>query len=195
MDGTLFTTHLTLSEIEAGMNHVLESPRDAGVLELIVARPKKGKRELLAEGVLDLETGLVGDNWSTRGSGWRGMKPADPDAQLTVMNYRFALLVAGSPDRVPLAGDQLYVDLDLGKDNLPAGTQVEIGDAIIEVTEPPHLGCKKFVERFGIEAMKFANSDFGREHNLRGVNARVVRGGTVKLGDTVRKHTTHRKNA
>ncbi len=98
------------------------------------------------------------------------------------MNVRFADLIAGSRDRVPLAGDQLFVDLDLSPGNLPPGTQLSIGSAVIEVTPVPHLGCKKFVERFGLDAMKFANSEFGRRHNLRGINAKVVTGGAISAG-------------
>lgn len=187
MDGQLFDRHLTLSDLEDGIDHVLGSPLDVGLLEMIVARPSIGTREVLTNAILDQNKGLIGDSWSTRGSAWRGSKPPDPENQINVMNYRFALLIAGSRERVPLAGDQLYVDLYLGKENVPPGTRIEIGSAVIEVTAPPHLGCKKFVERFGIEAMKFANSDFGREHNLRGVNARVVTGGQIAAGETVTK--------
>jgi MOSC domain-containing protein YiiM len=105
--------------------------------------------------------------------------------QLNVMNYRFALLVAGDPERVALAGDQLFVDLDLSSANLSPGTRLSIGSAVIEVTPLPHLGCKKFVERFGVEAMRFANSEFGRRQNLRGINAKVVSSGSVSVGDLV----------
>jgi MOSC domain-containing protein YiiM len=104
---------------------------------------------------------------------------------LNVMNFRVAELIAGSGDRVPLAGDQLFVDIDLSPDNLPPGTRLSIGSAVIEVTPIPHLGCRKFVERFGLDAMKFANSDFGRRHNLRGINARVVSSGALAVGDTI----------
>jgi hypothetical protein len=187
MDGQLFDKHLTLADLEKGIDEVLLSPLDVGVLEMIVARPGVGKRKVLAEGVLDESKGLIGDSWSTRGSGWRGSRPPDPENQINVMNYRFALLIAGTRDRVPLAGDQLYVDLDLGRANVPPGTRIAVGSAVIEVTPPPHLGCKKFVERFGVEAMKFANSDFGREHGLRGVNARIITGGPINVGDIVTK--------
>jgi hypothetical protein len=189
MDGLLFEKHRDLIELEAGIDAVLASPKDKGLLKLITVRPRQGARQVLAEAVLDTDVGLVGDNWSTRGSGWRGMKAANPDAQITVMNYRFALFIAGTPERVPLAGDQLFVDLDLSPDNLPPGTRLLIGSSVIEVSAAPHLGCKKFVERFGIEAMKFANSDFGRSHNLRGINAKVITGGEVTTGDTIYKHS------
>ena len=106
---------------------------------------------------------------------------------LTLMNVRTAGLVAGDLDRRPLAGDQLFVDLNLGEDNLPPGTQLELGSAVIEVTEIPHTGCGKFIARFGIEAQKFVNSDVGRKFNLRGINARVIVGGEVRVGDTIAK--------
>jgi MOSC domain-containing protein YiiM len=107
--------------------------------------------------------------------------------QLTVMSTRAVELVAGDRERWPLAGDQLYVDLDLSGANLPPGTQLEIGDAMIEVSTQPHTGCDKFVSRFGLEAMKFVNSPLGRSLNLRGINARVVRPGRIRAGDEVRK--------
>lgn len=183
---TLFASgHLTLADLEAGIDDVLASPKNEGTLRLIVQRPKPNARTVVESGVLDLEKGLIGDNWLTRGSRWR--KCGDPKRQITVMNWRFARLVAVDEDRIPLAGDQLYVDFDLGKENVPPGTRIAVGEAVIEVTTPPHLGCKKFVERFGMDAMQFANSDFGRLHNLRGVNAQVVTSGSVKPGDKVFK--------
>lgn len=185
MDGVLFEKHLTAMEIENSIHHVLASPKDAGLLELIVRRPKDNKREVVESGTLDIEHGLVGDNWLTRGSSRTTDGMGHPEMQLNVMNYRFAELIAGHRDRVSLAGDQLFVDLDLSGDNLPVGTRLSIGDAVIEVTAIPHLGCKKFVERFGLDAMKFANSEFGRKHNLRGINAKVVVSGDIKTGNII----------
>ncbi|HMP65526.1 MAG TPA: hypothetical protein PKD11_08060 [Pyrinomonadaceae bacterium] len=185
MDGTLFAKHLTLAEIEAGIDDVLDSPKDVGVLEMIVRRPAVNEREVLESGYLDVETGLVGDNWLTRGSSRTDNGLGHPEMQLNVMNYRYALLIAGSRERVQLAGDQLFVDLDLSEANVPPGTRLKIGNTVIEVTSIPHLGCKKFVERFGLEAMKFANSEFGREHHLRGINAKVVAGGHIAVGSSL----------
>ncbi len=189
--GILFNKHPSLDEIEAGMEHVLASPQSDGSLEVIVRRPKIGKREVLDIGELDTEHGLVGDNWLTRGSSRTSNGLGHPEMQLNLMNSRLAELIAGSRERMMLAGDQLLVDLDLSGKNLPPGTQLVIGSAVIEVTPIPHLGCKKFVERFGIEAMKFVNSEFGRMHNLRGINAKVVSPGTVTVGDAI---DVHREN-
>jgi hypothetical protein len=112
---------------------------------------------------------------------------ADPEMQLNIMNARVVALVAVDPDRRDLAGDQLYLDMDLSYENLPPGTQLELGDAIIEVTEPPHTGCKKFAARFGKDAMVFVNSGMGKKLNFRGINAKVVRSGNIKTGDVARK--------
>ena len=185
MDGLLFDKHLTTAEIEAGIPFVLDSPRDEGILQLIVRRPAVDQREVISEGELDVREGLIGDNWLARGSSRTRDGLGHPEMQINVMNYRFAELVAGSAERVRLAGDQLFVDLDLSRHNLPPGAQLSIGSAIIEITPVPHLGCKKFVERFGLEAMKFANSEFGRAHNLRGVNAKVVHAGRISVTDSV----------
>ena len=176
---------LQRSELEAGLDLIRRAPRDEGVLELIVRRPETGVREVLAHGELDLAAGLVGDNWSTRGSSRTADGRAHPDMQLNVMSSRAIALVAVEKERWPLAGDQLFVDLDLSEANVPAGTRLAMGSAVIEVTREPHTGCAKFVSRFGVEAMKFVNSPIGRALNLRGVNARVVTPGTIRAGDPV----------
>jgi MOSC domain-containing protein YiiM len=177
---TTLEKHRTRGELEAGLDEIRRSPRDEGILEIIVRRPRVGEREMVDEAALDAEAGLVGDSWSTR-------RDPDPDAQLTLMNARLIALVAGPRDRWPLAGDQLFVDLDLGVANLPPGTRLALGSAVIEITPEPHTGCRKFVSRYGLDAQKFVNSPVGRELRLRGVNARVVRGGTIRRGDTVGK--------
>lgn len=184
MDGV---RHLTMKELEAGVGHVRNSPDDAGVLKLIVRRPAIDRREVIAEGELHPESGLVGDNWKTRGSSSTPDGSANPDMQLNVMNARCAALVAQDDNRWQLAGDQLYVDLDLSEENLPPGARLAIGGAVIRVSEQPHTGCRKFVSRFGADAMKFVNSLSGKRLRLRGLNARVVRPGTVRVGDSVRK--------
>jgi hypothetical protein len=180
---------LTTEELEQGLDDILASPKDNGALELIVRRPEVDARESLAEGRLDTKQGLVGDNWLSRGSGHMPDGAADPEMQLNIMNARIAALVADEPDRRELAGDQLYLDMDLSDENLPPGTQLEIGDAVIEVTEPPHTGCKKFAERFGKDAVVFVNSGRGKALNFRGINAKVVRSGGIRVGDTARKLT------
>lgn len=178
-------THVALTELQAGIDAVRAAPADRGRIELIVRRPAVGEREPVTEAELDERVGLVGDNWLTRGSSATADGSAHRDAQITLMNARAAALVAGDRDRWPLAGDQFYVDLDLSAANLPPGTRIEVGSALLEVTPEPHHGCGKFAQRFGVDALKFINSAEGRELNLRGVNARVIRGGTVRTGDVV----------
>jgi hypothetical protein len=177
----------TYDTLVAGLDDIRTSPADAGHLALIVRRPGIDEREVVDTAALDVTDGLVGDTWRTRGSSRTADGAANPDAQLTLMNSRAAALVAGPIERWPLAGDQLYVDLDLGAANLPPGTQLGLGSAVIEVTALPHTGCQKFAARFGPDAVKFVNSPDGRALNLRGINARVVTPGTVRVGDTVQK--------
>jgi hypothetical protein len=179
--------HLTREQLEAGLETIRLSPRDRGVLKMIVRRPRVGKRETLREGQLDLVKGLLGDSWIRRGSSRSPDGGPHPDMQLNVMNARAVALIAREEGRWALAGDQLYVDLDLSKDNLPPGARLAIGNAVIEVSALPHTGCGKFVERFGVDAMKFVNGTIGRQLNLRGINARVVQPGTIRVGDTVTK--------
>ncbi|HEY7179252.1 MAG TPA: MOSC domain-containing protein [Gaiella sp.] len=177
--------HLSREEVEAGLGHVRSAPQEAGILELIVRRPAVDEREVVGQAELDPERGLVGDDWAARGRS--GGRPASTDTQITVTSARAIDLVAGSRERWPLAGDQLYVDLDLSRGNVPPGTRLEIGTAVIEVTAAPHTGCKKFAARFGLEALKVFDTDDGRALNLRGINTRVVEPGVVRTGDAVRK--------
>lgn len=179
--------HLSREQLVAGLDRIRESPADGGRLVLVVRRPAVGERELPGEAVLDRAAGLEGDNWLARGSKSTSDGSADPQRQVTVMNARVAELVAGGTDRMALAGDQLYLDLDLSLDNLPAGSLLAVGQAVLEVSDAPHLGCAKFVERFGAEAMRFVNSRIGRQLRLRGMNTRVVLPGIVRPGDLAAK--------
>jgi hypothetical protein len=183
--------HTTREALEAGLQEIRRSPQDAGRLELISVRPDQGERNVLEIAELSLTDGVVGDNWGTRGSRRMPDGSSHPDMQLNIMNARVALLVARTPERRSLAGDQLFLDLDLSSENLRPGTELEIGDAVVAVTDQPHTGCKKFVERFGVEATKFVNSETGRQLNLRGINARVVKPGRIAVGDIARKRSTN----
>ncbi len=171
--------HLTKEEIEEGMEQVIDSPKDNGVLNLIVRRPQENGREVLETGELDAEKGLVGDVWLEEDGNY--------ETQITIMNSRIIDLLAQDKERWKLAGDQLYIDLDLSDENLPHGAQIEIGSAILQVTPEPHNGCRKFVERFGPDAMKFVNSKVGKQFHLRGIYAKVIQSGTIRQGDAVKK--------
>jgi len=179
--------HLPLAELEAGLDDILSSPKDAGEVKLIVRRPAVDTRELLQEVALDTEVGLVGDTWQDRPSSTSPDGLANPLAQLTIMNSRAAALISQADDRWQLAGDQLYVDLDIGRTNLAPGTRLGIGDAVIEVTDKPHTGCEKFSTRFGVDALKFVSTPEGRDLCLRGINTKVVRSGVVRVGDLATK--------
>ena len=179
--------YLSMTELEAGMDYIRQSPKDNGVLKMIVRRPVDDEREVIERGALDLSEGLIGDNWKNRGSKHTADGSANLNTQITVMNARAIKLLAQEEERWSLAGDQLYMDMNLSDDNLPPGTRLAMGSAIIEVSAEPHTGCKKFSSRFGVEAMKFVNSPEGKQLHLRGINTRVVQGGTIHVGDVVRK--------
>lgn len=180
-------TKRTTSELDAFLDEVRAAPADGGEVQLIVARPDTGSREALDTADLDPLIGLVGDNWFTRGSTSMPDGMANPEAQLTIMNARAADAVAGERANWALAGDQIYADLDLSVDNLPPGTRLQIGTAVVEISVKPHTGCAKFTQRFGLDAMHWANSPEGKALRLRGVNCRVVEPGTVAIGDTITK--------
>lgn len=178
--------HRTLAELAPYADHLRAAPRSVGTLDLVVRRPADAEREVLDEAVLDVGLGLVGDNWLERATSRSLADGRHLLGQVTVMSSRMVRLLSDDPETQALAGDQLYVDLDLSQASLPAGSRLAIGEqAVIEVTVKPHAGCKKFVRRFGDEATAFVNSEMGRELRLRGLNARVVTEGVVRPGDKV----------
>jgi len=179
--------HLTMADLEAGLDYIRQSPKDNGILRMIVRRPQEDEREIVGEGELDPLHGLLGDNWNSRGSGHTSDGSVHTDTQITVMNARTIALLAQDKERWSLAGDQLYIDLDLSTENLPSGTHLAIGSAVLEVSAEPHTGCKKFSSRFGMEAMKFVNSPEGKQLHLRGINTKVIQAGTIRVGEVVRK--------
>ncbi len=178
---------LTRKELESGLAHILQSPKDDGMVEMIVCRPVKNERIILPAGIIDKDQGLEGDNWYARSMEKKGNPEDELDQQITIMNSRSVALLAVTRERWALAGDQLYIDMDLSRENLPSGSRIRIGTTVLEVTDQPHTGCNKFRDRYGLEAVKFVNSPEGKRWNLRGINTRVVLGGIVKVGDKVKK--------
>ena len=154
---------------------------------MIVQRPDVDQRTVVAEGTLDVAAGLVGDSWQARGSTRTPDGGPNPDAQVTIINSRLIALIAQTEDRWPLAGDQLVIDLDMSMDNLPTGTRISIGSAVIEISEEPHTGCSKFAQRFGHDALRFISTPTGQAMRLRGVNTRVVQSGPIHVGDPATK--------
>jgi hypothetical protein len=179
--------HVSADALARGFTTAVDAPNSRGTLQMIVVRPGVGEREVLTEGRLDEQCGLIGDSWEQRGSSRSKDRKANPLAQVTLMNSRAIALIAGSRERWQLAGDQLYIDLDLSVGNLPAGSRLQIGEAILEITAEPHTGCSSFKARYGSAATAFVNSPEGLEHRLRGVNARVISGGSIRSGDAVLK--------
>lgn len=180
-------THFTTTELQAELAELGDSPRDNGTLEMIVCRTAEGERLVLERADLDPIEGLIGDNWQARGSKRTEDGSAHPDMQITMMNSRVIQALAKDRDRWPLAGDQLFIDLDLSVDNLEPGQRIAIGTAVLEITDIPHTGCEKFTGRYGHDAIRFVNSPEGRHFRRRGIYARVVQAGTIRVGDKVSK--------
>ena len=176
-------TQLTRHELEAGLDRIRQSPADGGPLQMIVQRPGVDQREVVNEGTLDIDAGLVGDSWQTRGSPRTPDGGPNPAAQVTVINARLIALLARTEDRWPLAGDRLVIDIDLSEQNLPPGARLAIGDAVLEISAEPHTGCAKFAQRFGHQALRFISTPTGQALRLRGVNTRVIQSGNIRLGD------------
>jgi MOSC domain-containing protein YiiM len=173
--------HLTLDELSLGLDHILASPQDGVRVEMLIVRPENDERVTPDSVELSAELGVHGDHWST------GEYRDEPDIQVAIMNSRVLDLVAGSRDRWPLAGDNIIIDLDLSQENLVPAQKLQAGSAILEITEIPHEGCKKFSTRFGADALRFVNLGRAKELRLRGIYARVVEPGTISVGDRLSK--------
>jgi len=173
-----------MQDIAHILDHVKASPKDGGVLKLIVLRLPDEQRQTPPRATLSAEHGVTGDRWSLKTN-------PDPLVQVSVMNSRFLEVIAGETERMNLAGDNLIIDLDLHIDNLPTGTRLRIGQALLEVTDSPHTGCKKFQRRYGKDALDITNTPEGSAMRLRGLLARVIRGGEVQVGDTIHKEPPH----
>lgn len=184
---TEMPAHKDLETLNAGLFEITQAPDDNGTLGLIVTRPAAGERVVREEGRLTTHDGLEGDNWRQRTTSRTGDVEPQTDNQVTLMNIRVVRLLDDDAARWPLAGDQLYVDLNLSDDNIPAGQRLRIGEAIVEVSALPHTGCRQFAERFGADAMRFVNSEDGKRLHLRGINTRVVQDGSIRNGDAVVK--------
>jgi hypothetical protein len=179
--------YLDAAALDAGLDYIRQSPSDVGTIEMIIRRPDVDLREELELAELDLEHGVVGDNWMARESMSSSDGGPNPDAQVTIMNARVIGLVASDRDRWSLAGDQFYADFDLSGENVPPGTRLQLGSAVVEASDVPHRGCVKFSGRFGPDALRFVNTGPGRDLSFRGINTRVVVPGIVRRGDQIHK--------
>jgi MOSC domain-containing protein YiiM len=173
--------HLTQEQLSAGLDRIAESPRDEGVVEMLIVRPEVNERLTPARVEVSAELGVHGDRWSS--------SPARdyPDTQISLMNSRLLDLVSGGRDRWAMVGDNMIVDMDLSEATLPPGQKLAVGSAILEITDEPHTGCKKFSGRFGAEALRFVNTGPGKELRLRGIYARVAQPGLISVGDRLYK--------
>lgn len=181
-------THVTMEVLLAGLPHVWQAPADNGRLAMIITRPAENERLSLDTAVLSQANGLEGDTWRQRESKHSGDGSVDPDRQITLVSIRALQIISPDKNRWPLAGDQLYVDLDLSPENLPPGQQVKVGTAVLQITAKEHRGCRKYAHRFGSDALKFVNQD-GWPLRLRGIYARVVQDGDITVGDSLEKIT------
>jgi hypothetical protein len=179
--------YLTEAELLNGLDDIRLSPKDQGTLELIVVRPEKNKRVILKECAISAKLGVHGDNWAL--GCWKTLPDGSPhpEVQVAIMNSRCIALLAQDKSRWSLAGDNLYVDLQLGDNNLGCGQRLQIGSTILEITAQAHAGCKKFAQRYGQDAVRLVNSPLGTQLHLRGVYAKVVEDGVIKVGDTIKK--------
>ncbi len=179
--------NIPLAELEKSIPAIEASPKNNGILELIVARPVKEARRVLDEMEISLAGGLEGDNWAN--GCWMSLPDGSPhpDVQIAMTNSRCLAAIAGEKSNWPPAGDSLFVDLDISEENLKPGDRLSIGTAVIEITSTAHTGCQKFSQRYGVDALKFVNAPEWKSMRLRGIYARVVKDGRIRVGDRISK--------
>ena len=172
----------TFDELEALWSAAAPPPRERGTVRLLCVRRAPSEHVTPEAVEVTVEEGLVGDRWSRATD-----HQPDPEAQVTLMMAGVAELVAAGEQPLHEAGDNILVDYDISVDNLPAGSRLRIGEAVLEVSVSPHTGCSKFSGRFGQDALRWVNWRYWRERRLRGVNCRVISSGTVRLGDSIER--------
>lgn len=175
---------LSFAELEAGLETLLAIPATNRLVG-IYARPAKCERLALATAGLSVETGLEQDNWLTENWLFLENNQPDPRNQVSLMNSRVLRLIADDDERMRLAGNNLIVDFDLSEAAAPAGTRLQIGGVVLEISDVPHTGCRSFSNRFGFDATRFVNSPQGKALHLRGRYAQILKPGQVTVGDTV----------
>lgn len=179
--------HRTREELASALPYVAASPKDGGSVALIVVRPDHGRRETPDRVRISAQDGVEGDHWS-KGCWLETDDGAPhPDVQINLMCTRAAEVIAGDPALWPAAGNNFFVDIDLSPDNLPAGTRLALGTAEIEITDQPNKGCQVFIDHYGRDACIFVNTGPGWSLRMRGLYARVVQNGDVRLDDRIRK--------
>ena len=181
------TQHKSMQELKAGLPEILAAPKDNGEIKAVVIRPASGERQDVTSCDVSLEGGVRGDHWA-KGC-WKTTEDGKPhpDVQICIMNSRCIDLIAGDRANWPRAGDNLFIDMDLTPDNLPPGHRITVGNTTLEITDTPHKGCAAFIERYGRDACVFVNVGDGDKYKLRGIYARVIKTGTITVGDTVQK--------
>ncbi len=181
------TQYVTAATLTDKLDWLKQSPKRGGQVTAITIRPAANQRESLQRAMFSPEQGAHGDNWVSDCKFKLDDGRSDPGYQIAIMNSRMAELLSPDADYRRLAGDQLFVDLDLSQDNLQTGDQLQVGDAILEVTPIPHNGCRKFKERFGLDALKFLSSKDGQHLRLRGIYVQVLTAGYISVGDNIIK--------
>ena len=171
------TRHRPGADLERELGSLPSPPTDSGRLRVIVRRLPDGSRERPERVRLTPEKGVPGDGWDRR-------PPRDPEAQLAVMRSDIAELIANGQS-LELFGDNLFVDLDVSAENLPDGTRLRVGEAVVEVTPFPHNGCAKFSARFGLDALRFVQAPATRSQNRRGIYWKVLEAGDAGIGDSI----------
>ena len=166
--------HLPMNELERLLSK-LQPMRDRGTLSLIVSRGFMGKRNTPDRVTLTPDGGVPNDTWFRE-------QPEKRVAQLSVMRIDVCRMFANGQDPA-IAGDNLLIDLDLSDENLPCGSQLRLGGALLEVTPEPHDGCLKFKQRFGADALRMTATH--RSQHLRGIYMKTIEAGEITVGDPI----------
>lgn len=172
---------ITRAVLDAALPFVLAAPRDDAPIALLCTRPALGQRAFPASIRLTKAEGIPGERWLTQS--WLRLPDGRPDPrnQVSLLPSRVMDIAWQNRDTAPHPGDPIVADLDMTEANLPVGTLIGVGSAVLRVSDVPNLGCVKWKVRYGSDALAWVAADPALR--LRGVLCSVEQDGEVTLND------------
>lgn len=174
---------ITRAELDRAWPDIMAAPKDGAAIEMLCLRPAMGERRFVDEIHVTREEGIPGERWLTQP--WMRLPGGQPDPaiQVSFLQRRVLDLVWRDREGTPHPGDTFVVDMDLSEANLPAGSLLQVGSAVLEVSTVFNNACAKWKKRYGDDALDWVRAYENKEFRPRGVLAKVHRDGVFRAGD------------